>query len=126
MKMFISITIVNYAFIIAYRIFPVSGFNLSLVVFFPSFAIFFKGNGSLVSLYLLSSFSSLPLLSVIHPYPSTLLSITLLLLFLFQSTGEYLIFSFLSNCLIFFFSFFHNFHFYVTLYIIFLSFSIFP
>lgn len=114
MKMFISM---NYAFI-AYRI----GFNLSLIVFFQSFL---KKMVFLVS-YLLSFFfassfvcySSLPFYSSFHHFIAA---------FLLQSTGEYLIFSFLSNCLIFFFSFFHNFHLYVTLYVIFfLSFSAFP
>lgn len=108
-----------HVFIIVYRIFPVFSLNLSSIVFFPSLLIFFKENGFLVSLYLLFSFSSLLLFSVIPFYPSTLLFITLLPLFLLQSTGEYLIFPFLSNCLIFFFSFFHNFHLYVTLYVIF-------
>lgn len=110
MKMFISM---NYAFI-AYRI----GFNLSLIVFFPSLSIFFKENGfprvvSLIQFFFASSFvcySSLPFYSSFRHFIAA---------FLLQSTGEYLIFSFLSNCLIFFFSFFHNFHLYVTLYVIF-------
>lgn len=106
----ISIPIVDYAFITAYRAFPVSCSSFSSIIFLVhAFSIIVdyreKIPVSLASLFLVSSFPSLPLLSAIFLYllppspacPST----TSLLLFLLQSTGGYFIFPFLSDCLTF-------------------------
>lgn len=103
----ISIPIVDYAFITAYRAFPVSCSSFSSIIFLVhafSIIVDYRGNGfsrvvvSRIQFSFASSFVchfSLPPPS--FPLPST----TSLLLFLLQSTGGYFIFPFLSDCLTF-------------------------
>lgn len=103
MKMFISM---NYAFI-AYRI----GFNLSLIVFFPSLSIFFKENGfprvvSLIQFFFASSFVCYSSLSFYSSFRHFIAA------FLLQSTGEYLIFSFRSFIISIYMSLYTLFFFY--------------